>query len=103
MVAVLFQRDSKEARIQRSYVEKGLYDLCIDNSMCVTQLTSHEWSTIQVEAGTKIVMRVIILEQRRSQSAQYQCRFCETTNVLQHEDIGRSSGPRTRRSIDWLV
>lgn len=104
MVAVIFQRDDlKELQIQKSFVEKGLYNLCIDKSTHVTQLTSREWSTIQVEAGTKIVMRVVFLEQWTSWSAQYQCRFCGFMNVLKHEDIGRSSEPQTRRSIDWLV
>ncbi|KAG1766283.1 hypothetical protein EDD22DRAFT_950645 [Suillus occidentalis] len=60
MLRVLFQRESDaiDAQIQRRYIEKGEYDLCIDEGMQVTLLTSHEWSSI--EAGTKIVMRVTI-------------------------------------------
>ncbi|OJA13584.1 hypothetical protein AZE42_09877 [Rhizopogon vesiculosus] len=94
MVSVLFQCDSKEARIQRWYMKKGLYDLCIDDSTQVTQLTSHEWSTIEFEAGMTIVMRIIIVEQRMvsSLSAKYECPFCKT--------IDTSSEPRTRSSID---
>jgi hypothetical protein len=63
MLQVLFPRESDaiEAQIQRRYIEKGEYDLCIDEGMLVTPLTCHKWSSL--EAGTKIVMRVTIKQQ----------------------------------------
>ncbi|OAX43430.1 hypothetical protein K503DRAFT_765875 [Rhizopogon vinicolor AM-OR11-026] len=79
-------------------MEKGLYDLCIDDSTQVTRLTSHEWSTIEFEAGMTIVMRIIIVEQRMVSSwwsAKYRCSFCKL--------IYGSSKPRTRSSIDCQV
>ncbi|OAX35167.1 hypothetical protein K503DRAFT_392781, partial [Rhizopogon vinicolor AM-OR11-026] len=41
MVAVLLECDSIEAQIQKRYMEKGQYDLCIDEGTHVTKLTSH--------------------------------------------------------------
>ncbi|KAG2740122.1 hypothetical protein P692DRAFT_20841068 [Suillus brevipes Sb2] len=81
MLRVLFQRDAIEAQIQRRYIEQGEYDLCIDEGMQVTPLTSHGWSSI--EAGTKIVMRVTIQQETRSLSeVDYKCRFCGAVNRL---------------------
>jgi len=60
MLRVLFTPDTDNACIQRRYCEQGQYDLCIDQGTQVIELTSEtgEWSPI--EAGTKVVMRVII-------------------------------------------
>jgi len=60
MLKVLFTPNTDKACIQRRYFEQGQYDLCIDQGTQVTELTSEtdEWSMI--EAGTKVVMRVII-------------------------------------------
>ncbi|KAG2750192.1 hypothetical protein P692DRAFT_201931327 [Suillus brevipes Sb2] len=81
MLRVLFQRDAIEAQIQRRYIEKGEYDLCIDEGTQVTCLTSHKWSGI--EAGTKLVMRVIIEQQKISLSeVHYECSFCGAVNLL---------------------
>jgi len=60
MLKVLFTPNTDKACIQRRYLEQGQYDLCIDQGTRVIELTGEtgEWSTI--EAGTKVVMRVII-------------------------------------------
>ncbi|KAG1794471.1 hypothetical protein EV424DRAFT_1547973 [Suillus variegatus] len=79
MLQVLFKSESTEARIQRRYMEQGQYDLCIDNDKQVTQLTSHEWP--RIEAGTTIVMRVI-LEQETRPKVEYQCHFCGAVNRI---------------------
>ncbi|OAX35982.1 hypothetical protein K503DRAFT_335541 [Rhizopogon vinicolor AM-OR11-026] len=79
MVAVLLERDCIEAQIQKRYMEKGQYDLCIDEGTHVTELTSHGWS--KLEEGTTIVMR-IIFEQRKRATPQYQCHICKTWNEL---------------------
>jgi hypothetical protein len=97
MVAALLHSDSIEDRIQRRFMEQGQYDLCIDEGMQVTQLTSDAWP--RIEAGMKMVMRIIIEQQESAtHTAQYQCYFCHTWNETSHE-----SGPVTRHSIDWLV
>ncbi|KAG1765250.1 hypothetical protein EDD22DRAFT_413008 [Suillus occidentalis] len=81
MLRVFFERDAIEAQLQRRYIEKGEYDLCIDEGMQVTPLTSRKWSSI--EAGTKIVMRVIIRQYTDSLSeVDYKCRFCGAVNRL---------------------
>ncbi|KAG1778697.1 hypothetical protein EV702DRAFT_1094718 [Suillus placidus] len=81
MLRVLFERDAIEAQIQRRYIEKGEYDLCIDKGTQVTPHTNHEWSSI--EPGTKIVMRATIKQWTRSGSdVDYKCRFCGAVNLL---------------------
>ncbi|KAG2343477.1 hypothetical protein BDR05DRAFT_1059668 [Suillus weaverae] len=81
LLRVLFERDATEAQIQRRYIEKGEYDLCIDKGTQVTPLTNHEWSSI--EPGTTIVMRVTIQQRTSSGSAvDYKCRFCGAVNRL---------------------
>ena len=96
MVAALLHSDSIEDRIQRRFMERGQYDLCIDKGMQVTQLTSDGWP--RIEAGMKVVMRIIIEQQESTWTAQHQCYFCRTWNKTSDE-----SGPVTPHSIDWLV
>ncbi|KAG1811849.1 uncharacterized protein BJ212DRAFT_496945 [Suillus subaureus] len=84
MLQLLLKHDSVEARIQRWYMEQGQYDLCMDDDKQVTQLTSYQWPSI--EAGTKIIMRVVIEQQTPSYSeVSYRCPFCGDVNRL---DIG---------------
>ncbi|KAG2035121.1 kinase-like domain-containing protein [Suillus americanus] len=84
MLRLLLKHNSIEAQIQRRYMEQGQYDLCIDDDKQVTRLTSHEWPSI--EAGTNIVMRVIIEQQAPSYSeVYYRCPFCGDVNSL---DVG---------------
>jgi hypothetical protein len=100
MLRVLFERDVIEAQIQRRYIEKGKYDLCIDEGTQVTPITSHEWSNI--EAGTKIVMRVTIEQQTTSLSeADYICRFCGAVNRLGVRSVKYWSQGGTVCSTDW--
>jgi hypothetical protein len=85
-------------------MEKGQYDLCIDEGMQVTQLTSDGWP--RIDAGMKLVMRIIIEQQESAtRTAQYQCYFCCTWNELQDDEneTCHESGLVTRHSIDWLV
>ncbi|KAG1731345.1 uncharacterized protein EDB91DRAFT_1252217 [Suillus paluster] len=99
MLQVLFKRDSIEAHIQRRYLDKGQYDLCIDEGTQVTRLTSLRWSTI--EAGTKIVMRVIIKQQMTLPSGvSYECHFCGAVNDVRVESIMYSLQRRAGCSID---
>ncbi|KAG1734492.1 hypothetical protein EDB19DRAFT_1911084 [Suillus lakei] len=99
----LFERDSIEARIQRRYMKEGQYDLCIDEGTQVTQLTDHGWPII--EPGTKIVMRVVIVQQRKSVEleAKYQCHFCKTWNHLCVEVVNKPFQRGTGCSIDCRV
>ncbi|KAI6043596.1 hypothetical protein EDC04DRAFT_2890744 [Pisolithus marmoratus] len=77
--ALVHQCLPDEAEVQRWYIDRGKYDFVLDDGTNVTELTrQHDlWSTIQ--AGTKIVMRVITEEVVALFSARYQCP-CGTWN-----------------------
>jgi len=60
MLKVLFESNTDKACIQRRYLEEGQYDLCIDQGTQVIELTSETDKWSMIEAGTKVVMRVII-------------------------------------------
>ncbi|KAG2343445.1 hypothetical protein BDR05DRAFT_962966 [Suillus weaverae] len=99
MLRVLFERDAIEAQIQRRYIEKGEYDLCIDKGTQVTPLTNHEWSSI--EPGTKIAMRVTIQQMTTSGSdVDYKCHFCGAVNRLGVRSVKYQSQGRTVCSTD---
>ncbi|KAG2346939.1 hypothetical protein BDR05DRAFT_959163 [Suillus weaverae] len=97
MLQLLLEHNSIEARIQRRYMEQGRYDLCIDDDKQVTRLTSHEWPSI--EAGTKIVMSVII-EQQIPSEVYYRCPFCCDMNRLDVRPVMHSLEQQTICSID---
>ncbi|KAG2076200.1 hypothetical protein BDR04DRAFT_1149255 [Suillus decipiens] len=98
MLQVLFKRDSIEAQLQRRYMEQGQYDLCIDDDKQVTRLTSHKWPSI--EAGTKIVMRVVIEQQTTpSSGVDYKCHFCGAVNHIGAE-FTKYTSEGQGRSID---
>ncbi|KAG2753574.1 hypothetical protein P692DRAFT_201252431 [Suillus brevipes Sb2] len=98
MLRVLFQRDAIEAQIQRRYIEKGEYDLCIDEGTQVTPLTSHEWS--RIEAGTMIVMRVTIEQETSPSGVDYECHFCGAVNRLGVRSVKYQSRGRAVCSTD---
>jgi hypothetical protein len=102
MLRVLFPRESDaiEAQLQRRYIDEGEYDLCVDEGMQVTPLTSHEWSGI--EAGTKIVMRVTIEQETATFSeVDYTCRFCGAVNRLGVRSVCYQFQGGTVCSTDW--
>ncbi|KAI6018730.1 hypothetical protein BKA83DRAFT_1685895 [Pisolithus microcarpus] len=70
-----------EAELQRWYIDRGQYDFVLDDGMMVTELTSGSDLWARVQAGTKIVMRVITEEVVTSFSERYQCP-CGTWNDL---------------------
>ncbi|KAI5992243.1 hypothetical protein EDD15DRAFT_1045171 [Pisolithus albus] len=72
--SILSRSRPDRAHIQQWYIDRGQYDFVIDDGTNVTQLTreSDIWSTI--EAGTKIVMRVITTEVSSQFSPRYKCR-----------------------------
>ncbi|KAG1771951.1 hypothetical protein EV702DRAFT_1134715 [Suillus placidus] len=78
-------------------MEQGRYDLCIDDDKQVTRLTSHEWPSI--EAGTKIVMSVII-EQQIPSEVYYRCPFCCDMNRLDVRPVMHSLEQQTICSIE---
>jgi hypothetical protein len=98
MLRVLFERDVIEAQIQRQYVEKGEYDLCIDEGTQVIPLTSQS----SIEAGTKIVMRATIQQHVVSlTTVDYKCSFCGAMNSLGVRSVKFGSLGRAVCSTDW--
>ena len=96
MLTVLFTPNTDKACIQRRYLEEGQYDLCIDQGTQVIELTSEtdEWSMI--EAGTKVVMRVIIDKNLYSPSAAIKCDACGCSkNSVQSAGI--------KESHHWMI
>ena len=92
VLGAIFKVESDRARIQGQYLEAGQYNLSIDRSTEVTQLTNDYWPTI--EPGTKIVMS-IVAKQRQATTKAYQCYVCKTWNAI-------SSADRTQTFlIDW--
>ncbi|KAG0695277.1 hypothetical protein DFH29DRAFT_956210 [Suillus ampliporus] len=94
MLEVLFERNSIEAQVQKGYMKEGRYDLCIDEGTEATQLTIHEWP--KIEAGTKIVMRVVI---EQPMPSMHQCHICGAWSDLDFESLSRA----IRGQADYLV
>jgi hypothetical protein len=102
MLRVVFpcESDAIEGQIQRRYIEKGEYDLCIDEGTQVTPVTSQGWSSI--EAGTRIVMRVTIQQHPKSLSeVDYKCHFCGAVNRLGVKSVIYDTRRGTVCSTDW--
>ena len=100
MLPVLLTLQLGGASVQRRYIESGKFDFCIDEGKRVTQVTSgsNEWPNI--EAGTKVVMRVVF-EQKAAFSPTYTCHLCGASNHL--GSFGRSRDWLTDGSVDWFV
>jgi len=76
MLKVLFETNTDKACIQRRYLEQGQYDLCIDQGTQVLELTSETDKWSMVEAGTKVVMRVIIDKELHWAHEAIECDAC---------------------------
>jgi hypothetical protein len=100
MLPVLIPPERSGGSVQRRYITSGKFDFCIDDGKRVTVLTgdSNVWQNI--EAGTRIVMRVIF-EQLASFSATYKCHLCGASNKL--VSSSGLSGWLTDGSLDWFV
>ena len=100
MLPVLIPLGRNGASVQRRYITSGNFDFCMDDAQRVTLLTrdSNVWQNI--EAGTRIVMRVIF-EGLSSLSATYECHLCGARNKLIL--LGKSSGWLTDSSLNWFV
>jgi len=80
---VLIPLERSGASVQRRYITSGNFDFCIDDGRRVALLTSDSnvWSNI--EAGTRIVMRVIFQQLAFfSPEPTYECHLCGAWNKL---------------------
>ena len=100
MLPVLITPEQSGAFVLRRYIILGKFDFCIDDGRSVTLLTSdsNEWQN--VEAGTRIVMRVVF-ERLASFSTTYKCHLCGARNKLVSSRY--LSGWLTDGSLDWFV
>jgi len=91
-IRLLFKNDTLEARVQRRYMEEGMYDLAIDGRDNVMAINGQQgWS--EVQPGTTIVMRVILFQRVSTDVRKYQCPRCREWNY----------GSENSSSIDWSV
>ena len=100
MLPVLITPEQSGASVQRRYITSGNFDFCIDDSKRVTLLTSDSNIWQNLEAGTRIVMRVIF-QQLPLFSATYGCHLCGAQNEI--VSSSNSSEWLTDGSLDWFV
>ncbi|KAI5992229.1 hypothetical protein EDD15DRAFT_1044528 [Pisolithus albus] len=88
------------AHIQQRFIDQNQFDFVIDDGTNMTQLTrgSDVWSTI--EAGTKIIMRVITTEVSRGFSARYQC-HCGKWNEVNGNEAAVLEALKDGVTITW--
>jgi len=97
---VLIPIERSGASVQRRYITSGNFDFCIDDGQRVTLLTSDSNVWQSVEAGTRIVMRVVF-ERQSFSLATYECHLCGARNKLTPFNL--LSGWFTDGSLDWFV
>ena len=102
MLPVLIPLERSGGSVQRRYITSGKFDLCIDEGKRVKVLTSDSNVWQNIEAGTRIVMRVIF-EQLASFSATYKCHLCGEPNNLKLVSLNGLSEWPTGGSLDWFV
>ena len=78
---MLIPPERSGASVQRRYITSGNFDFCIDDGKRVALLTSDSDVWQNMEAGTRIVMRVIF-EQLAFFSRTYTCHLCGAWNTL---------------------
>ena len=91
MLPVLIPLERSGASVQRRYITSGNFDFCIDDGKRIALLTSDSNVWQSIEAGTRIVMRVIF-EQLAFFSPTYLCDLCGERNKL----------VLFENSIEWL-
>ena len=100
MLPVLIPLERSGASVQRRYITSGKFDFCIDDGKRVTVLTDGPNGWQNIEAGTRVVMRVIF-EQLAYLSATYKCHLCGEQNKI--ASFSRWSEWLTDGSLDWFV
>ena len=95
-VFLLLDGEKLEARIQRRYMERGRYDLCIDQGTQIVPIDGErDW--LNIEPGTQVVMRVILVQEKKNRTRSYQCPRCKTWHDLE----GNNGDQSLYTVIDW--
>ena len=99
---MLITPEQSGASVQRRYITSGKFDFCIDDGKRVALLTSDSNVWQNLEAGTRIVMRVVF-EQLAFFSATYKCHLCGAWNKHKLVSVSNSSEWLTAGSLDWFA
>lgn len=99
MLKVVLRCKARDAQVQRRYLDAGLYDLSIDKGEQVVQVTGEPSRWPCIDAGTKLIMRVVFQQKQRSCKV-HRCQLCGTSNRVECPDP-TECGWLTEGSIDW--
>lgn len=100
MLKIVLRNKSRDAFVQRRYLDAGLYDLSIDKGARVVQVTGEADRWPCFDAGTKLIMRVLF-KQRQQSCKLYKCQLCSASNKVDCCRPTDWSGWLTEGSIDW--
>lgn len=100
MLKVVLKNKYRDALVQQRYFDAGLYDLSIDKGAQVVQVTNEASRWPSIDAGTKLIMRVILQQKQRSCKL-YKCHLCGNLNNVDCRNPADWSGWLTESSIDW--
>ena len=98
---MLIPPERSGASVQRRYISSEIFDFCIDDGKRVALLTrdSDVWQNI--EAGTRIVMRVVFERQAFFYVPYHECHLCGAWSKL--GAFSNTPGWLTDDSLDWFV
>jgi DNA-directed RNA polymerase subunit RPC12/RpoP len=99
MLKVALGCGARDALVQKRYLDAGLYDLSIDKGAQVVQVTGEASRWPSIDAGTKLIMRVVFQQKQRSCKL-YRCQLCGASNSVDCRNPADWSGWLTERSID---
>jgi hypothetical protein len=102
MLKVALGCGARDALVQKRYLDAGLYDLSIDKGAQVVQVTGEASRWPSIDAGTKLIMRVVFQQKQRSCKL-YRCQLCGASNSVDCRNPADWSGWLTERSIDWYA
>lgn len=99
MLKVVLKNKCRDALVQKRYFDAGLYDLSIDKGTQVVQVTGEASRWPSIDAGTKLIMRVIL--QRKQSCKLSKCHLCGALNKIDCRNPADWSGWLTEGSMDW--
>ncbi|KAN0082346.1 hypothetical protein V8E55_008141 [Tylopilus felleus] len=99
MLKMVLKCKARDAQVQRRYLDAGLYDLSIDQGVEVVQVTDEASGWPSIDAGTKLIMRVVFQQKQRSCKL-YRCQLCGAPNRVECRNPADWSGWLTDGSID---
>ncbi|KAG6370474.1 hypothetical protein JVT61DRAFT_11960 [Boletus reticuloceps] len=99
MLKVVLRCKARDAQVQRRYLDAGLYDLSIDKGAQVVQVTGEASRWPCIDAGTKLIMRVVF-QQKQHSCKLYSCQLCGASNSVDCRNLADWCGWLTDGSLD---